>query len=161
MTEAITNFEKDPDADIRTFTPEDAQEYFDLIRDNSDHFGKFADSPLDKYPTVESVEKALSDPDKKFYGIYYDGELVGVVELKPAEHEADCAEIAVKLIDDTNPDIATTAILRVIKKERDYKKFIAPLHTEDSSNQKVLESAGFADSGQHEHGKPVFRYERA
>lgn len=75
------------DVVLRQYTLEDAREAFALIDGNREHLSQFGDRTAAKYPTLESFEENIrnpENPDKLRFGVRNrDGVLVGTINLIP------------------------------------------------------------------------------
>jgi RimJ/RimL family protein N-acetyltransferase len=141
----MENMERDPNIELRPLSVNDAEAYFRFMDENRAFFANFNNTPADKYPDVESVRVALSDPVKLRWGLYQDGELVGTINLKPWKTEERVGEIGYLVAENkSGQGIATKAVRDVIELNKDrYESFIATVDPLNEASVRVLQKAGF------------------
>ena len=98
MTEVISEKQINVNGDmvLIPLQPSDAEAYYDLLRNNEEHFA--GEGMAEKYPDLESVTRSLktpSNPDRQRFGILRisDGAFVGTINLEPDENDPTRFEI--------------------------------------------------------------------
>ncbi len=161
MDEQIQRLDREPQIELRPFSAADAETYFNLINSNRQHFSKFGNTTSGNYPDIESVRLEVPG-NKKRWGAYLDGAIVGAISLETLPETPEIAEIAYLVSENRGRQgIATAAVRKLMHNQHEYKAFIAHTHPENVPSQRVLEKAGFVREGLHKIGDMLlFRYSR-
>jgi len=140
---------------LRQFSLADAPHLFALINRNRPHLSQFGDITAEKYKTLESVERSITNPlnyDRLRFGIWNNnGELVGSINLTPDENYSKRAEIGCYLGSEyTGKGYALNATLALCNwafNNRKIDEVYAKVDTENPNSPKVLLKAVFIETG--------------
>jgi RimJ/RimL family protein N-acetyltransferase len=140
---------------LKQFTASDSQAVFELIDKNRDHLSQFGDTTAEKYKSVESVEKSISNPknpDRLRFGIWNEKqEFVGSVNLTPDEKNKQRGEIGYYLSPKhTGKGHMLNAVLTLVTyafTKGEYEELYGKVHKDNIGSQKVLLKSGFIESG--------------
>ncbi len=146
---------------LRELSVKDAAAYFDLVQNNREYFSNFDNMSPDKYPTVESVEEALGQSEKKRWGMFEGNTLIGSVSLKPTD-SPDVGEIGYLIAKGyAGRGYTTEAVKNVLNLIPDsYSALIAVTNPSNVGSERVLQKAGFVFTQTKEDGDSVYRLDR-
>lgn len=133
---------------IRQLIPEDAQGYFDLIDYDRTHLSQFGDSTAEKYQSVEDVLESIvnpSNPEKKRFGIWVDGVMVGTNNLTPlADGRVESGSwIGAKHKGHHYAAKARQLLVDIAFKHLGYQEVVSKIKVGNEVSRKSVEKGGF------------------
>lgn len=138
---------------LRPLTEADAEPYFQLIDYDRDHLSQFGDATAEKYHTVDDVLNSLTDPENPFklrFGVWDNETMVGSINLTPLEDKR--AEIGYwvgkQFIGNGYAPDALNTLSKFAFTDLGYDELEAEAVRENNASQRVLEKAGFEQTGE-------------
>lgn len=140
---------------LKPFTLADVKEIFELIDRNRDHLSQNGEDTAEKYPTLESVEKSISNPSNpkrlRFAIRNFEGELVGSINLTPLDSKPKKGEIGYYLGGEfTGKGYASRAVEALTNygfNNLGYEEIFGMVANTNIPSLNVLKKAGYKETG--------------
>lgn len=135
---------------LRPLTPNNAKALFELICQNKEHLSRLGDQTVTRYPSVEAVTRCIVSPTvpgKVFFGIWYQGKLVGALFLSPTDnghHEIGYFVAQAYCRKNIATNTVTALVNHFYTSLGLWGNIYARTHRDNVASQKVLDKVGFS-----------------